>query len=80
MESSGSRDARSLVVASKLERHAEQLAALSRPIRLSILRLVVQGEAEGTPAGEIQSRLDIPASTLSYHLDQLVSAGLFEAR
>jgi DNA-binding transcriptional ArsR family regulator len=67
-------------VTSKLERHAEQLGALGHPIRLSILRFVVQGGAEGTPAGEIQSKLDVPASTLSHHLERLASAGLLVAR
>lgn len=65
---------------SKLERHAEQLGALGHPVRLSILRYVVQGGDDGTPAGEIQARLDIPASTLSHHLDRLASAGLLVAR
>ncbi len=64
----------------KVERHAEQLGALGHPARLSILRYVVQGDAEGTPAGEIQQKLEIPASTLSHHLDRLSSAGLLKAR
>jgi DNA-binding transcriptional ArsR family regulator len=64
----------------KLERHAEQLGALGHPARLSILRYVVQGGAEGTAAGEIQAKLEIPASTLSHHLDRLASAGLLKSR
>ena len=64
----------------KLDRHAAQLGALGHPARLSILRYVVQGDGEGTPAGEIQSKLDIPASTLSHHLDRLSSAGLIKSR
>ncbi|MFI5306309.1 MAG: ArsR/SmtB family transcription factor [Polyangiales bacterium] len=64
----------------KLEHHAEQLGALGHPARLSILRYVVQGGTEGTPAGEIQARLEVPASTLSHHLDRLASAGLLKAR
>lgn len=63
-----------------LDRHAEQLSALGHPARLSILRYVVQGAPEGTPAGEIQSELEIPASTLSHHLDRLASSGLIESR
>ncbi len=65
---------------SKLDRHAEQLGALGHPARLSILRYVVQGGEEGTAAGEIQTKLDIPASTLSHHLDRLASSGLLKAR
>jgi ArsR family transcriptional regulator len=67
-------------VASKLERHAEQLSALGHPVRLAILRYVVQGEAVGTAAGDIQSHVELPASTLSHHLKRLVGAGLLTAR
>ena len=67
-------------MSTKLERHAEELGALGHPARLAILRYVVQGGTEGTPAGEIQAKLEIPASTLSHHLDRLASAGLLKAR
>lgn len=67
-------------MASKLERHAEQLSALGHPVRLSILRYVVQGEGRGTAAGDIQSHVDLPASTLSHHLKRLVEAGLLTIR
>ena len=65
---------------SKLERHAEQLGALSHPIRLAILRYVVQGAPSGTAAGEIQARVEVPASTLSHHLKRLVDAALLSSR
>lgn len=65
---------------SKIERHAEQLSALGHPVRLAILRYVVQGEAGGTAAGDIQSHVELPASTLSHHLKRLVEAGLLTAR
>jgi len=64
----------------KLERHAAQLAALGSPVRLSILRLVVQGDPQGTAVGDLQARLGVPWSTLSHHLDRLASAGLLVAR
>jgi ArsR family transcriptional regulator, arsenate/arsenite/antimonite-responsive transcriptional repressor len=64
----------------KVERHAEQLAALGHPVRLAILRFVVQGDSEGTPAGEIQAHVDMPASTLSHHLKRLVDAELLVSR
>lgn len=64
----------------KLERHAEQLGALGHPIRLAILRYVVQAGAEGAPAGAIQSHVDMPASTLSHHLKRLVDAGVLRSR
>ena len=64
----------------KLEQHAEQFNALGHAARLAILRYVVQGGPDGTPAGEIQSKLDIPPSTLSHHLEKLASAGLLQSR
>jgi DNA-binding transcriptional ArsR family regulator len=67
-------------VPTKLDHHAEQLSALGHPIRLSILRFVVQGGEEGTAAGDIQSHVDMPASTLSHHLKRLVDAGLLRSR
>jgi len=67
-------------VPSKLERHAEQLSALGHPVRLAILRFVVQGGEGGVAAGELQTRLDMPASTLSHHLKRLVGAGLLNSR
>jgi ArsR family transcriptional regulator len=65
-------------VPSKLDRHSEQLAALGSPVRLAILRFVVQGGDGGTAAGEIQTKLDIPASTLSHHLGSAVAETLLE--
>ena len=67
-------------MATKIERHAEQLAALGHPSRLAILRKVVQGDPEGSVVGDLQSALDIPWSTLSHHLERLASAGLVAAR
>ena len=67
-------------MASKLDRHAEQLGALGHPVRLAILRFVVQAGDEGAPAGDIQTRLDLPASTLSHHLKRLLDAGLLNSR
>lgn len=64
----------------KLERHAKQLAALGNPVRLAILRHVVQAGAGGAVVGDVQAKLDIPWSTLSHHLDRLATAGLLEPR
>ena len=65
---------------STLERHAEQLSALGHPVRLKILRHVVQSGVSGTAAGEIQAHVDLPASTLSHHLKRLVDADLLMTR
>lgn len=69
-----------MAVPSKLDRHAEQLSALGHPVRLTILRFVVQRGDEGAAAGDIQSHVDLPASTLSHHLKRLVDAGLMKSR
>jgi len=67
-------------VGSKLERHAEQLSALGHPVRLKILRFVVQAGPEGAAAGDIQSHVDLAASTLSHHLKRLVDGGVVTTR
>jgi len=67
-------------VATKLECHAEQLAALGHPVRLKALRFVVQAGQAGATAGDIQAHVDVPASTLSHHLKRLVDAALLSTR
>lgn len=67
-------------MSAKLDRHAEQLAALGHPIRLEIVRFVVQGGDGGAAAGEIQQHVDLAASTLSHHLKRLLDAGLLASR
>jgi len=59
-----------------LDLNAERFKALGYPVRLAILRRVVQGPEQGTPAGEIQASVGIPASTLSHHLACLADARL----
>ena len=52
------------------------LAALAQPARLQVFRaLVVAGPAGLTP-GALSEALGLPASTLSFHLKELVNAGL----
>ncbi|XYI01130.1 ArsR/SmtB family transcription factor [Sorangium sp. So ce1128] len=65
---------------SKLDHHAEQLAALGHPVRLAVLRFVVQAGAEGASAGDIQAHVGLAASTLSHHLKRLVDAGILRTR
>ena len=64
----------------KLERHADQLGALGHPLRLQIVRFVVKAGREGAAAGAIQAAVDLPASTLSFHLKRLAQAGLLATR
>jgi ArsR family transcriptional regulator len=52
------------------------LAALAHPARLQVFRaLVVVGKAGLTP-GTMAGALEMPAATLSFHLKELVHAGL----
>jgi DNA-binding transcriptional ArsR family regulator len=58
----------------------QSLAALAQASRLEVFRLLVQAGPAGLPAGEIAERLEIPASTLSFHVKALAQAGLIESR
>jgi ArsR family transcriptional regulator, arsenate/arsenite/antimonite-responsive transcriptional repressor len=62
----------------KLERHAEQFGALGHPARLAILRHIVQS-GSGVTTTELQTKLDIPWTTLNHHLARLVASGLVNA-
>ena len=54
----------------------KSLAALAQPVRLQVFRaLIVTGETGLTP-GAMAEGLGIPANTLSFHLKELVHAGL----
>lgn len=48
--------------------------------RLRIMQLLLSAHPAGMVAGEIQSELGIPASTLSHHLDKLKSESLVNVR
>lgn len=56
--------------------YADRFAALGAEPRLRIVRLLLSAHPDGLVAGEIQSELDIPASTLSHHLEKLKSEDL----
>lgn len=51
-------------------------AALGTESRLQILRLLLAAHPQGRVVGDIQSELEIPASTLSHHLERLRGEGL----
>jgi ArsR family transcriptional regulator len=55
---------------------ARCLTELGNLTRLDIYRLLVRATPAGLGIGDIQARLDIPASTLAFHLRGLVTAGL----
>ncbi|MEP6763432.1 MAG: metalloregulator ArsR/SmtB family transcription factor [Gemmatimonadaceae bacterium] len=56
------------------------LAALAQGSRLDIYRLLVQAGPSGLAAGTIGDMLELPAATLSFHLNQLRQAALISNR
>jgi ArsR family transcriptional regulator, arsenate/arsenite/antimonite-responsive transcriptional repressor len=56
------------------------LGALAQDTRLELFRLLVTCGPEGLPAGVIAERLGVLPSSLSFHLQQLVHAGLIAQR
>ncbi|CDO35467.1 helix-turn-helix transcriptional regulator [Novosphingobium sp. KN65.2] len=64
--------------------HAEvvirALSALAQEHRLAAFRLLVQAGEEGIAAGVLADKLEVPASSMSFHLAQLANAGLVSQR
>lgn len=58
----------------------KMLSALAQESRLAIFRLLVEYGPEGVPVGTIGERLGIPNATLSFHLKELLHAGLVTSR
>jgi len=52
------------------------LAALAQGMRLRIFRALIGAAPQGTTPGELSATLDVPGSTLSFHLKELMHAGL----
>ena len=52
------------------------LSALAQESRLQVFRVLARVAPEGLPAGTLADELGVPPSTLSFHLDHLLSAGL----
>ena len=64
----------------KTDHALEALAALAHSIRLSVFRLLVEAGPEGLAAGRIAELMEMPASSLSFHLKELHRAGLLSSR
>ncbi|VVE22193.1 ArsR/SmtB family transcription factor [Pandoraea anhela] len=58
----------------------DALAALAHGVRLTVFRLLVQAGPEGLPAGRIAELMEMPASSLSFHLKELHRADLVTSR
>lgn len=52
------------------------LAALAQGMRLRIFRVLIGTAPQGMTPGELCATLGVPGSTLSFHLKELVHAGL----
>ncbi|KQW01604.1 helix-turn-helix transcriptional regulator [Rhizobacter sp. Root1221] len=52
------------------------LSALAHPVRLRVFRALVVSGPQGLTPGVMQEGLGVPATTLSFHLKELASAGL----
>jgi DNA-binding transcriptional ArsR family regulator len=55
------------------------LAALAQGMRLRIFRVLIGAAPQGMTPGELSATLDVPSSTLSFHLKELMQAGLVSA-
>lgn len=56
------------------------LGALAQDTRLRAFRLLVERGPDGLPAGQLASALGVPPSSLTFHLQQLLHAGLVTQR
>ncbi len=56
------------------------LSALAHESRLAVFRALVQAGPQGLPAGQIATLLDVPPSSLSFHLKELAHAELVTSR
>jgi ArsR family transcriptional regulator, arsenate/arsenite/antimonite-responsive transcriptional repressor len=56
------------------------LGAIAHEHRLAVFRMLVTQGPEGLSAGTIAERLGVPPSSLTFHLQQLLHAGLVTQR
>jgi DNA-binding transcriptional ArsR family regulator len=71
---------RRAVPGSDASRIVAALAALAQETRLRIFRLLVEHARDGLTPGAMMARLELAPATLSFHLKELVNAGLVEDR
>jgi DNA-binding transcriptional ArsR family regulator len=55
------------------------LSALAQPTRLRLFRLLVVAGHQGLTPGDLAASTDVAAATLSFHLKELLNAGLVTA-
>lgn len=64
----------------KTQQAVKAMSALAHDSRLEVFRLLVGCGHDGLPAGQIAERLGVPNATLSFHLKELLNAGLVDQR
>ena len=64
----------------QIARYADMFAAMGAETRLRIMQLLLTSHPQGLVVGDIQEELEIPASTLSHHLDKLKNEELVRVR
>ena len=52
------------------------LTALAQPVRLQVFRYLVVAGPEGMTPGALVEAIEVPATSLSFHLKELTHAGL----
>ena len=62
------------------DRVIRALSARAQEHRLAAFRLLVQAGEQGVAAGVLAEKLDVPPSSMSFHLAQLTNAGLVTQR
>ena len=61
-----------------IEQAAQSFAAVGSEPRLEVLLVLVRAGRDGLTVGDIQKKLNMPASTLAHHLRFLAAGGLIE--
>lgn len=59
---------------------ADMFSAIGTEARLRIVRLLLSAHPDGMVVGEVAEELEIPASTLSHHLDKLKNENLVQVQ
>jgi ArsR family transcriptional regulator, arsenate/arsenite/antimonite-responsive transcriptional repressor len=62
------------------EKVVRALGAIAHEHRLAVFRMLVERGPDGLSAGTIAERLGMPPSSLTFHLQQLLHAGLVTQR
>jgi ArsR family transcriptional regulator, arsenate/arsenite/antimonite-responsive transcriptional repressor len=64
----------------QIARFADMFSAMGTEARLRIMQLLLSAHPTGMVVGDIAAELEIPASTLSHHLDKLKNEDLVQVR